>query len=94
MDYETLKRVQDDIYGVLVQLPCPLLSFNLERSIFVELDRLLRTLADAGPAFNTFFWMDRIRFILVHLIDFTGTDLNTVATTRAYISIHYGIHNK
>ena len=65
---------------------------NLERLIFVELDGLLRTLVDAGPALDTLFRMNGVRFVIFHLIDFTGTDLNTVATTRAFISIHYGIH--
>jgi hypothetical protein len=58
----------------------------------VELDGLLWTLVDAGPALDTLFGMDGVRFVIFHLIDFTGTDLNTVATTLAYISIHYGIH--
>ena len=58
----------------------------------MELDGLLRTLVDAGPALDTLFGMDGVRFVVFHLIDFTGTDLNTVATTLAYISIHYRIH--
>jgi hypothetical protein len=58
----------------------------------MELDGLLRTLVDTAPALDTLFGMDGVRFIIFHLIDFTGTDLNAVATTRTYISIHHGIH--
>jgi hypothetical protein len=32
----------------------------LERSIVGELDGFGRALGDAGPALDTFFWMDRI----------------------------------
>ena len=60
----------------------------LERSIFGELDGLCWALADAGPALDTLFGMDRIRFILFHLVNFARTDLNTVATTLAFILIH------
>jgi hypothetical protein len=60
----------------------------LERSIFGELDGLLRALVDAGPALDTFFGMDGVRFVIFHLIDFTGTDLSTIATTRAFVLIH------
>jgi len=52
-----------------------------ERSIFGELDGFGRALGDAGPALNTFFWMDRIRSVLFHLIDLAGTNLNAVPTT-------------
>jgi len=60
----------------------------LERSIFGELDGFGRTLVDAGPALNTFFWMDRIRLILFHLVNFARTDLSAVSTTLAFILIH------
>jgi len=53
----------------------------LERSIIGELDGFGRALVDAGPAFNAFFGMDRIRFILFHLIDLARTNLNTIPTT-------------
>ena len=82
----------------ILQLILLVSSFRIQHSafrnrlIFVELDGLLRTLVDAGPALDTLFGMDGVRFVIFHLINFTGTDLNTVATTLAYISIHYGIH--
>jgi hypothetical protein len=53
----------------------------LERLIICEFDRFGRALGNAGPALNTFFWMDRIRFVLSHLIDLAGTNLNAVSTT-------------
>jgi hypothetical protein len=58
-----------------------------ERSIFGELDGFGWALGDAGPALNTFFWMDRIRLILFHLIDLAGANFNAVPTTRAFILI-------
>jgi len=64
----------------------------LERSIFGELDGFGGALGDAGPALNTFFWMDRIRFILFHLIDLAGTNLNAVSTTRAFVFINHRVH--
>jgi hypothetical protein len=59
----------------------------LERSIVGELDGFGWALGDAGPAFNTFFWMDRIRFVVFHLIDLAGTNLNAISTTRAFFLI-------
>jgi hypothetical protein len=60
----------------------------LERSILGELDGFGGALGDAGPALNTFFWMDRIRFVLFHLIDLAGANFNTVSTTRTLFLIH------
>jgi hypothetical protein len=65
----------------------------LERSIFGELDGFGRALVDAGPALNAFFWMDRIRFILFHLVDFARADLNAIPTTRTFVFINHRVHN-
>jgi hypothetical protein len=61
-------------------------------SIFGKLNGFCWALADAGPAFDTFLGMDRIRFIFFHLIDFARADLNAVPTTLAHIWIYFGIH--
>jgi len=58
-----------------------------EKSIFGELDGFGRALVDAGPALNTLFGMNWIRFILFHLIDFARANLNAVSTTRAFILV-------
>jgi hypothetical protein len=63
-----------------------------ERSIIGELDGFGRALGDAGPAFNTFFWMDRIRFVLFHLIDFARTNLKAIPATLTPLWINFGIH--
>ncbi|OGP94829.1 MAG: hypothetical protein A2157_11425 [Deltaproteobacteria bacterium RBG_16_47_11] len=52
-----------------------------EESIFGELDGFGGALVDAGPTLNAFFWMDRIRFILFHLIDLAWASLDAVPTT-------------
>jgi hypothetical protein len=49
-------------------------------------------LVDTAPALDTILRTDGVRFVIFHLIDFTGTDLSTVATTLAYVSIHNRIH--
>jgi len=56
------------------------------------LDGLGRALGDAGPALNAFFRMDWIRFVLFHLIDFAGANLNAVPTPVAFVSINHRIH--
>jgi len=67
--------------------PHPFLCFIIrnrdyvERSIVGKLDGFGRALGDAGPALNTFLWMNRIRYILLHLVDFAGANFNTVSTT-------------
>jgi len=53
----------------------------LERLFIGKLDGFGRALVDAGPALNTLFGMNWIRFILFHLIDFARANLNAVATT-------------
>jgi len=77
------------------QIEVPFLIRNegyWERSIVGELDGFGRALGDAGPALNTFFWVDRIRFILFHLIDLAGANLNTVPTTRTFFLIDNRMH--
>jgi len=64
----------------------------LEGSIFGELDGFRRALGDAGPAFNALFGMDRIRFILFHLVDFARTNLNAVPTTLTFFLAYNRVH--
>jgi hypothetical protein len=58
----------------------------------VELDGFRWTLVDAGPTFDAFLGMDRIRFLLLDFIDFTRADLNAVSTTLAFVLINNRIH--
>jgi hypothetical protein len=60
--------------------------------IFMELNRLHRTLVHTGPTLDTVFWSDGIRFIQLDPIDFTWADLSTVSTALAFLWINYRIH--
>lgn len=61
-------------------------------SVLMKLDGFHRTLIHAGPAFDTIFWVDRIGFIFLDLINLTRADLSTVPTAIAFILVNHRIH--
>jgi len=63
-----------------------------ESPIFAKLDRLSGTLVYAGPAFDAVLETDRGRFLPFHLVDFAGTDLDTVVTAAAFLLVNDRIH--
>jgi len=62
-------------------------------SILRELDRFHRTLVHAGPALNTILRPGWIGSLLFYFIDLAGTDLDTVSTAIAFLSVYNRVHD-
>ncbi len=61
-------------------------------TIFTKLDRVRLALADASPAFDTFFGMNGIGLIFSDFVNFTRTDFGTVSAAITFFAVYHWIH--
>jgi hypothetical protein len=64
----------------------------MHRLIVLKINGFTGALLDTGPAFDAIFGANGDGLISLHLIDFAGTDIRTVAAASTLLRVYGRIH--